>query len=155
MYGPGDNFDPDSSHVIPALIKKIHEAIKNDKKIIEAWGDGNATREFLYVEDAARSIILALKHYNKPEPINLGSGKEISIKNLVELIIKLMRYKGEIRWDTTKPNGDKLRVMDTSKAESLGFRPEVSLKDGISEVMEWYNQNKNKPDGRHDVFNKK
>lgn len=139
MYGPEDNFDPDRSHVIPALIKKIHEAIKNKKSFIEVWGDGNATREFLYVEDAARGIILALKQYNKPAPINLGSGKEISIKNLVRLITKLMRYQGEIRWDTTKPNGQPRRLLDVSKAEKeINFKAKVELQKGLKETINWY-----------------
>lgn len=139
MYGPGDNFNLDSSHVIPALIKKIDEAKKNKKRFIEVWGDGNATREFLYVKDAARGIILALKHLNKPEPINLGSGKEISIKNLVELIAKLMVYKGEIRWDTTKPNGQPRRLLDVSKAEKeINFKAKVELQKGLKKTINWY-----------------
>lgn len=139
MYGPRDNFNLDSSHVIPALIQKTHEAIKNKQSFIEVWGDGNATREFLYVEDAARGIILALKHYNKSDPINLGSGKEISIKNLIGLITKLMNYKGEIRWDTTKPNGQPRRLLDVSKAEKeINFKSKVGLQKGLKKTINWY-----------------
>lgn len=139
MYGPKDNFDPDSSHVIPAIIKKIHEAIKNNKKFIEVWGDGSATREFLYVEDAARGIILALKHYDKPEPINLGKGEEISIKNLVELIADLMGYKGEIQWNTAKPNGQPRRLLDVSKAQKeIHFKAKIELQKGLKKTINWY-----------------
>lgn len=139
LYGPGDNFDPESSHVIPALIKKIDEAIKNKEEYIEVWGDGTPTREFLYVEDAAKGIVLATKNYEKPDPVNLGSGWEISIKDLVLLISKLMDYKGEIRWDTTKPNGQPRRRLDTSKAEKeFGFRAKTPFEIGLRKTIDWY-----------------
>ncbi len=141
MYGPGDNFDPHSSHVIPALIKKIYEAKKEKKEYVEVWGDGSATREFLYVEDAAEGIIKALQKYNKPDPINLGSGQEISIKNLVELITTLMKYKGKIQWDTTKPNGQPRRLLDVSKArQEINFQTKVPFKKGLRETIRWYVQ---------------
>ena len=139
LYGPGDNFSPDSSHVIPALIKKIHDAIKNKKKYVEVWGDGSPTREFLYVEDAARAIVMATRKYDKPEPVNLGGGIEISIKELVNIIAKTMRYKGEIRWDTTKPNGQPRRSLDSSKAEKeFGFRAKTKFEKGLKQTIQWY-----------------
>ena len=145
LYGPGDNFSPDSSHVIPSLIKKIHDAIKNKEKYIEVWGDGSPTREFLYVADAARAIILAAKKYDKPDPVNLGGSFEISIKDLVILIAKLMKYKGEIRWDTTKPNGQPRRNLDSSKAEKeFGFRPKKQFETGLKQTIEWYLKNNSK-----------
>ena len=139
LYGPGDNFNPDSSHVIPALIKKVADAIKNKKNYIEVWGDGNPTREFLYVKDAARAIVLATKRYDKSDPINLGAGIEIPIKNLVVLIAKFMKYKGEIRWDTTKPNGQPRRSLDTSRAEKeFGFKTKTSFEIGLKNTINWY-----------------
>lgn len=139
LYGPGDNFNPDSSHVIPALIKKVADAIRNKKSYIEVWGDGSPTREFLYVADAARAIVLAAKKYDKPDPVNLGGSFEISIKDLVILIAKLMKYKGEIRWDTTKPNGQPRRSLNTSRAESeFGFKAKVSFETGLKNTINWY-----------------
>lgn len=139
LYGQGDNFNPDSSHVIPALIKKVYDAIKNNDKYIEVWGDGSPTREFLYVEDAARAIVMATKKYDKSDPVNLGGGIEISIKDLIALITKLMNYKGEIRWDTTKPNGQPRRSLNTSKAErEFGFKAKTSFKTGLKNTINWY-----------------
>ena len=139
LYGPGDNFNPDSSHVIPALIKKIHDAIKNKKTYVEIWGDGSPTREFLYVEDAAKAIILATKKYNSSDPINLGGGIEISIRDLVILLSKLMHYKGDILWDTTKPNGQPRRCLDTSKAqEAFGFKAKTPFEAGLKQTIMWY-----------------
>lgn len=139
LYGPGDNFDLDSSHVIPALIKKIHHAKKTKKEEIEVWGDGTATREFIHVQDAARAIVLATKKYDKSHPINIGSGKEITIKELVELIAKLMKYNGIINWDTTKPNGQPRRVLDTSKAnKEFSFTSRISLEKGLRQTIRWY-----------------
>src|SRR6185295_6283226 len=114
LYGPGDNFDPQSSHVIPALIKKCVAARENGDKVIEVWGDGSPTREFLYVKDAADGIVLAAERYNDSEPVNLGSGVEISIRDLVALIAELTEFKGELRYDTTKPNGQPRRQLDVS-----------------------------------------
>jgi len=139
LYGPRDNFNPESSHVIPALIRKIADAKKEDKDYIEVWGTGKATREFLYVEDAAEGIILATEKYNKLEPVNLGSGMEISIKDLVELICRLMDFKGEIRWDTMKPDGQPRRSLDVSRAKKeFGFEAKMSFQEGLKNAYKWY-----------------
>lgn len=139
LYGPRDNFDPKSSHVIPALIKKVADAKKENRPFIEAWGTGSPTREFLYVEDAAEGIVLAAENYDKPDPVNLGSGMEISIKNLTELICRLMDYKGEIRWDLSKPDGQPRRMLDTSRAEvEFGFRAKTNFEEGLKKMIEWY-----------------
>lgn len=143
LYGPRDNFNPESSHVIPALIRKVAEAKKENKNFIEVWGTGKATREFLYVEDAAEGILLATEKYDKAEPVNLGSGREISIKDLVELICRLMDFKGEIRWDTTKPDGQPRRRLDVSRAEKeFGFRAKTDFEEGLKKTIEWYLNNK-------------
>lgn len=142
LYGPGDNFDPKSSHVIPALIKKCIDAIENGDDHITVWGTGRASREFLYVKDAAEAIILATEKYNKPDPVNIGAGFEISIKNLVELITKLTGFKGKIIWDTTKPDGQPRRCLDTSKAyERFGFKAKTLLEVGLRETINWYKNN--------------
>ncbi len=139
LYGPRDNFDPESSHVIPALIKKCVDAITNNDQQITVWGTGKPTREFLYVEDAAEGILLATERYNKPDPVNLGAGFEISIKDLVELIAKLTGFKGEIIWDTTKPDGQPRRMLDTSRAEKeFGFKAKTSFEEGLKKTIEWY-----------------
>jgi GDP-L-fucose synthase len=139
LYGPGDNFDPQSSHVIPALIRKVSQAQKEGKEYIEVWGTGSASREFLYVEDAAEGIILATERYNKPDPVNLGSGMEISIKDLVKLICQLMDFKGEIRWDTSKPDGQPRRCLDVSKAKKeFGFAASTSFEEGLKRTISWY-----------------
>jgi GDP-L-fucose synthase len=139
LYGPQDNFDMDSSHVIPALIRKCHEAKLNNKPFVELWGDGSPTREFLYVTDAARGIVLAAENYDSSEPVNLGSGQEIAIRDLAELIAGLVGYTGEIRWDTSKPNGQPRRKLDTSRAQSsFDFQASVPLKDGLRETVNWY-----------------
>jgi GDP-L-fucose synthase len=144
LYGPGDNFDLNSSHVIPALIRKFTEAVKNDKKIVEVWGTGNASREFLYVEDAAEGIILATEHYNKSEPVNLGAGFEIKIKDLVELIADITGYEKEIIWDKSKPDGQPRRCLNVTKAqEEFGFEAQVSFEEGIKKTIDWYMQNIN------------
>jgi len=144
LYGPRDNFDPRSSHVIPALIKKVAEAEKEGKSYIEVWGTGKATREFLYVEDAAEGIILATEKYDKPEPVNLGSGMEISIKDLVELICRLMNFKGEIKWDTTKLDGQPRRCLDTNRAErEFGFKAKTDFETGLKKTIGWYLANIN------------
>ena len=142
LYGPGDNFDPKSSHVIPALIRKVAEAKKEDKDYIEVWGTGKATRGFLYVEDAAEGILLATEKYDKPEPVNLGSDIEISIKDLTELICKLMDFKGKIRWDTTKPDGQPRRCLDTSLAKrEFGFVTKTSFEEDLKKTIDWYLKN--------------
>jgi GDP-L-fucose synthase len=145
LYGPRDNFDPDSSHVIPALIKKCIDAITNNESGITVWGTGKASREFLYVEDAADAIILATERYNKSDPINIGAGFEITIKDLVQLIVNLTNFKGEIVWDTSKPDGQPRRMLDTSKAEKeFGFKAKTNFEKGLKKTIEWYRERKEK-----------
>ncbi|OGN19572.1 MAG: GDP-fucose synthetase [Candidatus Yanofskybacteria bacterium RIFCSPLOWO2_02_FULL_45_10] len=142
LYGPGDNFSTNSSHVIPALIRKVREAKENQSKFIEVWGSGQASREFLYVEDAARSIVLATKKYNSSLPVNIGSGQEIKISQLVKLICKLMGYRGEIRWDKTKPDGQLRRRLDVSRAKAeFNFQARHSLETGLRKTIAWFKQN--------------
>lgn len=142
LYGPGDNFDPGSSHVIPALIKKCCDAIERGDKKIVVWGTGKATREFLYVEDAAEAIILATEKYDKSEPINIGAGFEISIKDLVSLIVKLTGFKGKVAWDKTKPDGQPRRRLDTAMAKKeFGFKAKTSFEDGLKKTIEYYQYN--------------
>jgi GDP-L-fucose synthase len=139
LYGPRDNFDPEFSHVIPALIKKVYEAKETKSDRINVWGTGKATREFLYVKDAAEGILLALERYNKPYPINLGAGFEISIEVLVKLICELMGFTGEIEWDATKPDGQPRRCLDTHKARlEFGFEAKTGFKEGLRNTIEWY-----------------
>jgi GDP-L-fucose synthase len=139
LYGPGDNFNPRSSHVIPALIKKCIDAQDVGEDHIIAWGDGSPTREFLYVEDAARGIVMTAEKYNDPDPVNLGSSCEISIKNLVELIAELTGFKGEIVWDTSKPNGQPRRKLDVSRAkERFGFEAQTDFREGLKRTIDWY-----------------
>lgn len=141
LYGPGDNFDPRSSHVIPALIKKCVEATQAGAPAIEVWGDGSPTREFLYVEDAAEGIVRAAEHYQGDEAVNLGSGMEISIRDLVETIAKLTGFKGDIVWDASKPNGQPRRCLDVSRAErEFGFRAQVPFEEGLRRTIAWYRQ---------------
>ena len=143
LYGPGDNFDPKSSHVIPALIKKFVEAKENNQKEVVVWGTGKPTREFLYVKDAAKGIILAVEKYNKSEPVNLGAGFEISIKDLAELIKKLTDFKGNIIWDKTKPDGQPRRKLDVTKAEEeFGFTANSQFEVGLRETINWYLENR-------------
>jgi GDP-L-fucose synthase len=145
LYGPGDNFDPESSHVIPALIKKCINAIKNEDKEVVIWGTGKPTREFIFVEDAAEGIVLATEKYNKSAPINIGSGFEISIKDLADLITKLTGFKGRIVWDTSKPDGQPRRRLDISKAEAeFGFKAETKFKEGLRKTIEWYLSHENR-----------
>jgi len=139
LYGPGDNFDPKSSHVIPALIKKCIDAKTKKLHKIIVWGTGKVTREFLYVEDAAEGIILATEQYNKSEPVNLGSGFEITIKELAGLIAKLTGFKGKLCWDKSKPDGQPRRCLDVSRAKrEFGFRAKLSLIEGLNKTIEWY-----------------
>ncbi|MFA5125923.1 MAG: GDP-L-fucose synthase [archaeon] len=145
LYGPRDNFNPESSHVIPALIRKIHEAKQNNSSSITVWGDGSASREFLYVKDAARGIVLATKFCNKTDPINLGAGMEITIKDLVTLLCDLMNYKGEIIWDKSKPNGQPRRCLDVSLAEKeFGFKAKTQFREGLIETVKWFEENHSK-----------
>lgn len=139
LYGPGDNFDPQSSHVIPALIKKVYDAKKRNVPYIDVWGTGSASREFLYVDDAAKGIVMATEKYDKADPVNLGSGMEIKIKDLIETIAKLMDYKGEIKWDTSKPDGQPRRMLDVSRAEKeFGFKAKVGFEEGLKQTIDWY-----------------
>ena len=139
LYGPADNFDPASSHVIPALIKKCVEAGRAGEDHIVVWGDGSPTREFLYVEDAAEGIVLAAERYNQSEPVNLGSAFEITIKDLVETIARLTGFKGSIVWDTSKPNGQPRRKLDTTRArEWFGFQSRVPFEEGLRKTIDWY-----------------
>jgi len=145
LYGPRDNFNPESSHVIPALIKKCVEAVESKAESIEVWGDGSPTREFLYVEDAAEGILLATEKYDSPEPVNLGSGMEISIKDLVELIARLTGFNGRIVWDASKPNGQPRRRLDVDRAEKAsGFRAGTTFEQGLKRTIDWYRQQKGK-----------
>lgn len=139
LYGPGDNFDPASSHVIPALIKKCVDAIDQEADHIEVWGTGSASREFLYVDDAAEGIVLAAAKYDAAAPVNLGTGREISIRELVAIITQLTGFRGEVRWDPSKPDGQPRRGLDTSRAsEAFGFVAGTSLEAGLSKTVEWY-----------------
>jgi GDP-L-fucose synthase len=139
LYGPRDNFRPESSHVIPALIKKCLEAKAAGAASIEVWGDGSPTREFLFVEDAAEGILLATEKYNKSEPVNLGSGMEISIKDLVTLIAKLTGFQGDLVWDTTKPNGQPRRQLSVERAyKEFGFKAQVGFEEGLRRTIDWY-----------------
>lgn len=141
LYGPGDNFDPASSHVIPALIKKCVDAIKAGDDYIECWGTGSVSREFIYVADAAEAMLLATEHYNGSEPVNIGAGFEIIIKELVEKITKLTGFKGEIRWNTSKPDGQPRRRLDVSRATKLfGFEAKTDFDEGLKATIDWYRQ---------------
>ncbi|HEY3311118.1 MAG TPA: GDP-L-fucose synthase [Anaerolineales bacterium] len=145
LYGPGDNFNLASSHVIPALIRKSIEARERGDKEMVAWGDGSPTREFLYVEDAAEGIVTATEKYNSSEPVNLGSGFEISIKNLTEMIIRLTGFEGKLTWDTTKPNGQPRRGLDVNRAkEYFGWQARVPFETGMQRTIEWFLANRDK-----------
>jgi GDP-L-fucose synthase len=139
LYGPRDNFDLETSHVIPALIRKMVEAQERGEREIVLWGDGTPTREFLYVDDCAEGIWLAAQHYDGAEPVNLGTGHEIEIRELAELIQELTGYDGEIVWDTARPNGQPRRQLDVSRAAELfRFRAQTSLRDGLERTVDWY-----------------
>lgn len=139
LYGPEDNFDPSSSHVIPALIYKVHEAQQKGIKELPVWGDGTPTREFLYSTDAARGIVMATQKYNESEPVNLGTNQEISIRDLVELICELMEFDGKIVWQTDKPNGQPRRCLDTNRAqEKFGFVAKTDFRQGLKNTIDWY-----------------
>jgi len=139
LYGPGDNFDPETSHVIPALIRKCIEARVEERTFIEVWGTGNASREFLYVEDCADAIIRAAAIYNESEPVNIGTGNEITIAELVKLITRLTRFEGEIRWQSNKPDGQPRRRLDVTRAlDKFQFRAKVSLEEGLKRTVDWY-----------------
>lgn len=139
LYGPGDNFDLESSHVIPAMIRKFHEAKKQDKEKVVLWGDGSPTREFLYVDDCAEGIALATKKYDRSEPVNIGSGMEISMKDLASLVSSKIGFRGEIVWDKSKPNGQPRRRLDVSKAEKyFGFRARTEFGAGLEKTIKWF-----------------
>jgi GDP-L-fucose synthase len=139
LYGPGDNFDLERSHVIPALVRKMIEAQEREENTVVLWGDGSPTREFLYVEDCAEGIVLASQRYDGADPVNLGTGEEISIRDLAELVAELTGFHGEIVWDTSKPNGQPRRQLDVSRAEELfGFRARTPLREGIERTVAWY-----------------
>lgn len=141
LYGPNDNFDPGSSHVIPALIHKVHQAQQRGEKQIPVWGDGSPTREFLYSEDAARGIVMATQKYNAADPVNLGTGQEISIRDLANLICELMDFDGELVWQTDQPNGQPRRCLDTERAEqAFGFTAQVDFREGLRRTIDWYRQ---------------
>ncbi len=141
LYGPGDKFDLATAHVIPSLIRKCLEAQRRGDDTITAWGTGSPTREFLYVEDAAEGILLATEHYDKPEPVNLGSGVEISIRELAKLIAELTGFRGQIVWDATRPDGQPRRLLDTSRAErEFGFRARTPFREGLQRTIEWYSR---------------
>lgn len=143
LYGPGDNFHPESSHVIPALIRKCVEAIECGAREIVCWGDGSPTREFLYVEDCAEAIMLATEQYDGSDPVNIGAGFEISIKDLVELIAELTGFDGKVIWDTSKPNGQPRRSLDTTRAAELfGFRRTIEFREGLRRTIDWYRENR-------------
>jgi GDP-L-fucose synthase len=149
LYGPEDNFDPEYSHVIPALIKKVFDAKEKGRKRIVAWGSGKPTREFLYVDDASEGIVLATEKYNTPDPVNLGAGFEISIRNLAELICELAGFDGEIEWDISKPDGQPRRCLDTSKAKrEFGFEAKTELRDGLKKTIEWYEKRRRQKKGK-------
>ena len=139
LYGPSDNFYPQSSHVIPALIKKCVDAKRKGDKEIIAWGTGAATREFFYVEDAAEAIILAMENYNKSEPVNIGAGFEISIRDLTEMIVELTGFTGKITWDATQPDGQPRRMLDTTRARNeFGFQTKTGFREGLQQTIVWY-----------------
>jgi len=143
LYGPGDNFDPASSHVIPALIKKCVDAVESDAEYIECWGTGKVSREFIYAADAAEGLLLATEHYNGAEPVNIGAGFEITIKELAEKIVKLTGFNGRIRWDSSNPDGQPRRRLDVSKAKKyFGFEAKTSFDEGLKATIDWYKANR-------------
>jgi GDP-L-fucose synthase len=143
LYGPGDNFDPDSSHVIPALIKKCVDAQADGRDEIVVWGTGKATREFFYVEDAAEAIVMAMERYDKGEPVNIGAGFEISIRDLAALIVELTGFRGRITWDQTKPDGQPRRMLDTTRAfQAFGFRAKTDFRTGLRKTIDWYREHR-------------
>ena len=142
LYGPNDNFDLETSHVLPALIRKFHEAKINNKPKVEVWGTGKAKREFLYVDDLADACIFLIKKYSGDEPINIGTGEDLSIKELTETVKDVVEYKGKIDWDTSKPDGTPRKLLDVSRLHDMGWKHETDLREGIKETYEWYLKNK-------------
>jgi GDP-L-fucose synthase len=149
LYGPGDKFHPAVSHVIPSLIKKCVEAVEAGADAIEVWGTGSASREFLYVDDAAEGILLAAEHYDGPDPVNLGANREMPIRELVELIVELTEFKGEIRWDTSKPDGQPRRSIDATRARELfGFEATTDFREGLERTIEWFRSHRQEAEAR-------
>lgn len=139
LYGPHDNFDPETSHVVPALIKKCLDAKRSGQPFVEVWGTGRATREFLHARDCARGVLLAAEHYDAPEPVNLGTGRETPVRELADMIAALSGFRGQVKWDATKPDGQPRRCLDVSRArERFGFEAGIELADGLRETVEWY-----------------
>jgi GDP-L-fucose synthase len=152
LYGPRDNFDLETSHVIPALIRKMIEAKDRADDPVVLWGDGSPTREFLYVEDCAEGLVLAAERYDGPEPVNLGTGEEVSIRDLARVVADATGFEGEVEWDTSRPNGQPRRKLDVSRAEQLfGFRASTALRDGIEKTVEWYRQTIESPEGQTEL----
>jgi GDP-L-fucose synthase len=148
LYGPGDNFDPDSAHVLPALIRKFVEATENGSDHVVVWGTGRATRDFLYVEDCAEGIVLATERYNKSDPVNLGTGSEVTIRELAEVIARLTRFRGRIVWDSTQPEGQPRRVLDTSLAQrEFGFTARTPLEVGLRKTIQWFRDRRSRRGG--------
>ena len=141
LYGPNDNFDLETSHVLPALIRRFHEAKESNAPYVECWGDGSAMREFLYVDDMAEASIYCMLNYDDPEIINIGTGEDITIKSLTEKIVDVIGYTGEVCWDTSKPNGTPRKVLNVDKIKSLGWEPKISLREGIENTYQWYKEN--------------
>ncbi len=149
LYGPGDNFDPASSHVIPAMVRKFVEATESGTEAVTLWGTGSASREFLYVEDAARAIALSAERYDGPEPVNVGTGREITIRDLAETIREMVGFEGRIEWDASKPDGQPRRCLDTTRAaERFGFRAETDFRDGLRRTIDWYRAHRDGSGGR-------
>jgi len=141
LYGPNDNFDFETSHVLPALIRRFHEAKESNAPYVECWGDGSAMREFLHVDDMAEASIYCMLNYDDPEIINIGTGEDLTIKSLTEKIVDVIRYTGEVRWDTSKPNGTPRKVLNVDKIKSLGWEPKITLREGTEKTYEWYKKN--------------
>lgn len=144
LYGPNDNFDLETSHVLPALIRKFHEAKINNSPYVEVWGTGTPKREFLHVDDLADAVIYLMNNYDENEPINIGTGEDISINELAELIKEIVGYEGEIRFDTTKPDGTPRKLLDVSRLHSTGWKHKIDLREGIKQTYEWYKTRKEK-----------
>jgi GDP-L-fucose synthase len=141
LYGPRDNFKPESSHVIPSIMRRVHNAKENGYEYIDCWGDGSPLREFLYIDDFSEACYTCMLQYNEEEFINIGSETDISIKDLTEIIVKVVGYTGKINWDTTKPNGTPRKLMDSSKIKSIGWKPQVNLQEGLEKTYEWFKGN--------------
>ena len=141
LYGPVDNFDPATSHVLPAMIRRFHEARQSDAASVTLWGSGSPRREFLHIDDLARACLFLLEHYDAPEPINVGTGRDITIRDLAQLIAKIVGYNGEIVWNKRKPDGTPRKLLDVSRLTSYGWKPEIGLTEGIRRTYEWYVDN--------------